>query len=147
MLVRLRNLVIFEVLGLKFSVNESIGQIEVVGPKLLNAILDYNSDGCESCRGMGNCWENRLGQELFKYVTFAFLIQSAMVWLMHFPRKYIKFLAESEFDYFGHLIKLNEIQTAVLCGLFFSPILPLLQGVLSVLSFYQFYMVVLQKMV
>ena len=102
-------------------------------------INDYNLDGCESCRGMSNCWENRLGQELFKYVTFTFLVQSGMVWLLHLPRKYLKFLPQSEFDYFGHLIKLNEIQTAVFCGLFFSPILALLQGLLSVLSFYQFY--------
>ena len=101
---------------------------------------------CESCEGMENCWETKLGSELFKMMSFQFLIQFLMVVFMRFPiamlakANWCKFINQkSPFFYLVFMLNKIRLQTIVFTGMFLAPSMPLINAILDFVMFYVFY--------
>lgn len=89
----------------------------------LGDVSKYNHEGCESCVGMNNCWENKIASELFKQMTFKFLIQVCLIFLLYAPRALLakkKWLVETKQPFLYGLGLEKERSKVEDCNFFLS---------------------------
>ncbi|MEE6482899.1 hypothetical protein FKM82_013381 [Ascaphus truei] len=98
----------------------------------------YNSD-------VYQCWETRVGQEMYKLMIFDFLTVLVVILLVDFPRKMmidhcscklIHLWGQQEFLVPQYVLDIIYGQTVCWIGTFFSPMLPLLNTVKYFIIFY-----------
>ncbi|KAL2764571.1 transmembrane channel-like protein 8 [Daubentonia madagascariensis] len=91
------------------------------------------------------CWENSVGQELYKLSTFNFLLTVAFAFLVSLPRRLLverfsgrfwTWLDREEFLVPKNVLDIVAGQTVTWMGLFYCPLLPLLNSVFIFLTFY-----------
>ncbi|KAG8507469.1 Transmembrane channel-like protein 8 [Galemys pyrenaicus] len=91
------------------------------------------------------CWENSVGQELYKLHIFNFLLTVAFAFLVSLPRRLLVERFSSRFwvwlDREEFLVPRNALdimagQTVTWMGLFYCPLLPLLNSIFLFLTFY-----------
>ncbi|KAK1794733.1 hypothetical protein P4O66_009949, partial [Electrophorus voltai] len=94
---------------------------------------------------MYQCWETRVGQEMYKLMLFDFLITIAMLVLVEFPRrifvdhcswKLAQWVGRQEFVVPANVLGLVYGQTVVWTGTLFCPLLPLINTVKFIIIFY-----------
>ncbi|XDC59944.1 hypothetical protein R6Z07M_011126 [Ovis aries] len=103
------------------------------GPRV---VTDASSD---------QCWENSVGEELYKLSIFNFLLTVAFAFLVSLPRRMLverfsgrfwAWLDREEFLVPKNVLDIVEGQTVTWMGLFYCPLLPLLNSVFIFLTFY-----------
>ncbi|KAI1885870.1 hypothetical protein AGOR_G00208220 [Albula goreensis] len=91
------------------------------------------------------CWETRVGQEMYKLAMFDFLTVIAVMILVEFPRrmvvdscswKLVKFVGRQEFVVPQNVLGLVYGQTVVWIGALFCPLLPVINTVKFIIIFY-----------
>ncbi|XP_040288648.1 transmembrane channel-like protein 4 [Bufo bufo] len=91
------------------------------------------------------CWENRVGQEMYKLLIFDFLTVLVKILLMDFPRKMIvdhcsckliQLWGQQEFEVPPFVLDIIYGQTVCWIGTFFCPLLPLLNTIKYFIVFY-----------
>nr|XP_028692685.1 transmembrane channel-like protein 8 isoform X1 [Macaca mulatta] len=91
------------------------------------------------------CWENSVGEELYKLSIFNFLLTVAFAFLVTLPRRLLvdqfsgrfwAWLEREEFLVPKNVLDIVAGQTVTWMGLFYCPLLPLLNSVFLFLSFY-----------
>lgn len=109
---------------------------------------DTNSANCELCKynvGVYQCWETRVGQEMYKLTLFDFLINLVVLLTLEFPRRIIvdnwpnkvtQFFGRQEFVVPYNVLGLVYGQTVVWTGAFFCPLLPLINTLKFIILFY-----------
>ncbi|XP_027986279.2 transmembrane channel-like protein 8 isoform X2 [Eptesicus fuscus] len=110
--------------------------------------LGRNKTSCESLGYNAcdyQCWENSVGEELFKLSTFNFLLTVAFAFLVSLPRRVLverfsgrfwTWLGREEFLVPTNVLDMVAGQTVIWMGLFYCPLLPLLHSAVIVLTFY-----------
>ncbi|XP_059587904.1 transmembrane channel-like protein 8 isoform X1 [Alligator mississippiensis] len=99
-----------------------------------------SNDTCQACRPQ--CWENVVGQEMYKLTVFSFLITLGDTFLISLPRRRIAeqvqhaWLQKEEFLVPQNILGTVAAQTVVWLGIFYCPLLPLLNGTFIFLTFY-----------
>ncbi|XP_069805165.1 voltage-gated chloride channel TMC4 [Dendropsophus ebraccatus] len=92
-----------------------------------------------------NCWETRVGQEMYKLLIFDFLTVLVMILLVDFPRKMIvdhcsckiiQLWGQQEFMVPPFVLDIIYGQTVCWIGTFFCPLLPLLNTIKYFIIFY-----------
>ncbi|KAM9488424.1 transmembrane channel-like protein 7 isoform 2-T2 [Clarias gariepinus] len=107
-----------------------------------------NKETCSPC-GYSykhyQCWETRVGQEMYKLTLFDFLITIAVVILVEFPRRLVvdhcscklaEWVGRQEFVVASNVLALVYGQTVVWSGALFCPILPLINTIKLIIIFY-----------
>nr|XP_051695662.1 transmembrane channel-like protein 8 isoform X2 [Oryctolagus cuniculus] len=107
-----------------------------------------NRTGC-AARGYNacdyQCWENSVGEELYKLLLFNFLLTAAFAFLVSLPRRLLverlsgrfwAWLGREEFLVPKNVLDIVAGQTVTWMGLFYCPLLPLLNSVFIFLTFY-----------
>ncbi|XP_047400702.1 transmembrane channel-like protein 8 isoform X1 [Sciurus carolinensis] len=104
-----------------------------------------------SCEAYGynacdyQCWENSVGEELYNLSIFNFLLTVAFAFLVSLPRRLLverfsgrfwTWLDREEFLVPKNVLDIVAGQTATWMGLFFCPLLPLLNSIFLFLTFY-----------
>ncbi|EAW89494.1 transmembrane channel-like protein 8 [Homo sapiens] len=104
-----------------------------------------------SCESYGynvcdyQCWENSVGEELYKLSIFNFLLTVAFAFLVTLPRRLLvdrfsgrfwAWLEREEFLVPKNVLDIVAGQTVTWMGLFYCPLLPLLNSVFLFLTFY-----------
>ncbi|KAM4829750.1 transmembrane channel-like protein 5, partial [Thomomys bottae] len=89
----------------------------------------------------GECWETLIGQEIYRFLLMDFVFSIADSLLGEFLRRLIgaKFITScglQEFDIARNVLELIYSQTLAWLGIFFSPLLPLIQMVMLFIMFY-----------
>eukprot|EP00074_Homo_sapiens_P109830 XP_024306391.1 transmembrane channel-like protein 8 isoform X7 [Homo sapiens] len=91
------------------------------------------------------CWENSVGEELYKLSIFNFLLTVAFAFLVTLPRRLLvdrfsgrfwAWLEREEFLVPKNVLDIVAGQTVTWMGLFYCPLLPLLNSVFLFLTFY-----------
>uniref|UniRef100_A0A8C4QFP9 Transmembrane channel-like protein n=1 Tax=Eptatretus burgeri TaxID=7764 RepID=A0A8C4QFP9_EPTBU len=91
------------------------------------------------------CWETRVGQEMYKLAVFAFFTTLMVTLLYQFPRKLIvkycnfritNWWGEMEFDVPDNVLTTVYEQTVCWVGLYYCPLLPLLNLLKYTMLFY-----------
>ncbi|XP_038598052.1 transmembrane channel-like protein 8 [Tachyglossus aculeatus] len=106
-----------------------------------------NRSKCEPCgyNDHYQCWENAIGQEMYKLCVFNFLLTVAFTFLVSLPRRLLVerfsgppwvWLGREEFTVSKNVLDLVAGQTITWMGLFYGPLLPLLNGAFLFLTFY-----------
>lgn len=115
-----------------------------------NGNMDTTTDNNSSCHCGYNydqyqCWETRIGQEMYKLIIFDFITVLLVTLLVEFPRKMlvqhcsckpIQWLGQQEFVVPQNVLNIVYAQTVCWIGTFFSPLLPLLNTVKYFIIFY-----------
>ncbi|XP_060058819.1 transmembrane channel-like protein 8 isoform X1 [Erinaceus europaeus] len=100
----------------------------------------YGYDVCDY-----QCWENSVGEELYKLSTFNFLLTVAFTFLVTLPRRLLVerfsgrfwvWLDREEFLVPTNVLDIVAGQTVTWMGLFYCPLLPLFNSVFIFLTFY-----------
>ncbi|XP_048222852.1 transmembrane channel-like protein 8 [Perognathus longimembris pacificus] len=138
------NLTLFWCVVLKLA---SLGMFSF---SLGQTVLCIGRDG-SSCEPYGynacdyQCWENSVGEELYKLITFNFLLTVAFAFLVSLPRRLLverlsgrfwTWLDREEFLVPKNVLDIVAGQTVTWMGLFYCPLLPLLNSVFLFLTFY-----------
>ncbi|XP_036078944.1 transmembrane channel-like protein 8 isoform X2 [Rousettus aegyptiacus] len=104
-----------------------------------------------SCESYGynacdyQCWENAVGEELYRLSTFNFLLTLAFAFCVSLPRRLLverfsgrfwAWLGREEFLVPKNVLDIVAAQTITWMGLFYCPLLPLLNSVFIFLTFY-----------
>ncbi|XP_040845790.1 transmembrane channel-like protein 8 isoform X3 [Ochotona curzoniae] len=104
-----------------------------------------------SCESYGynacdyQCWENSVGEELYKLSLFNFLLTVAFAFLVSLPRRLLverfsgrfwSWLDREEFLVPKNVLDIVAGQTVTWLGLFYCPLLPLLNSAFIFLTFY-----------
>ncbi|XP_063055935.1 transmembrane channel-like protein 7, partial [Engraulis encrasicolus] len=109
---------------------------------------DDETATCEPCSynyKLYQCWETRVGQEMYKLTLFDFLTTIALLVLVEFPRrmvvdhcsnKLIQWVGRQEFLVPPNVLGLVYAQTVVWTGALFCPLLPLVNTIKFVIIFY-----------
>ncbi|XP_067457432.1 transmembrane channel-like protein 7 [Thunnus thynnus] len=109
---------------------------------------DINSKDCKLCQynyGVYQCWETRVGQEMYKLTLFDLLINIAVLTLVEFPRRMVvdnwssklaQWVGRQEFVVPSNVLGLVYGQTVVWTGALFCPLLPLINTLKFVILFY-----------
>ncbi|XP_052003199.1 transmembrane channel-like protein 7 [Xyrauchen texanus] len=109
---------------------------------------DENSEDCKPCDynyTLYQCWETRVGQEMYKLTLFDFLITITTLILVEFPRrivvdycscKLVQWVGRQEFLVPPNVLALVYSQTVVWTGALFCPLLPLINTIKFILFFY-----------
>ncbi|XP_028912663.1 transmembrane channel-like protein 8 [Ornithorhynchus anatinus] len=106
-----------------------------------------NRSECEPCgyNDHYQCWENAIAQEMYKLCIFNFLLTVAFTFLVSLPRRLLVerfsgplwvWLGREEFTVSKNVLDLMAGQTVTWMGLFYGPLLPLLNGGFIFLTFY-----------
>ncbi|XP_019499987.1 PREDICTED: transmembrane channel-like protein 8 isoform X1 [Hipposideros armiger] len=91
------------------------------------------------------CWENSVGEELYKLSIFNFLLTVAFAYLVSLPRRLLverlsgrfwTWLDREEFLVPKNVLDIVAGQTVTWMGLFYCPLLPLLNSVFIFFTFY-----------
>ncbi|XP_033623583.1 transmembrane channel-like protein 8 isoform X3 [Fukomys damarensis] len=91
------------------------------------------------------CWENSVGEELYKLIIFNFLLTVAFAFLVSLPRRLLverfsgwfwTWLDREEFLVPKNVLDIVAGQTVTWMGLFYCPLLPLLHSIFLFLTFY-----------
>lgn len=91
------------------------------------------------------CWETRVGQEMYKLTLFDFLITIAVIVLVEFPRRLVvdhcscklaHWVGRQEFVVPSNVLALVYAQTVVWSGALFCPMLPLINTLKFIIIFY-----------
>ncbi|MCI4374278.1 hypothetical protein PGIGA_G00004510 [Pangasianodon gigas] len=91
------------------------------------------------------CWETRVGQEMYKLTLFDFLITIVVMILVEFPRRLVvdhcscklaQWVGRQEFVVASNVLALVYSQTIVWSGALFCPILPLINTIKFIIIFY-----------
>uniref|UniRef100_H3DP10 Transmembrane channel-like protein n=1 Tax=Tetraodon nigroviridis TaxID=99883 RepID=H3DP10_TETNG len=106
-------------------------------------------DDCRLCQynyKLYQCWETRVGQEMYKLTVFDLLIAVATLVLVEFPRSrmvvdhssnaLVQKLGRQEFVIPSNVLVLVYGQTVVWTGALFCPLLPLINTVKFIILFY-----------
>ncbi|CAF97899.1 unnamed protein product, partial [Tetraodon nigroviridis] len=102
-----------------------------------------SSSSSSSC--VSQCWETRVGQEMYKLTVFDLLIAVATLVLVEFPRRMVvdhssnalvQKLGRQEFVIPSNVLVLVYGQTVVWTGALFCPLLPLINTVKFIILFY-----------
>ncbi|XP_034553259.1 transmembrane channel-like protein 4 [Notolabrus celidotus] len=103
---------------------------------------------CELCKynhKAYQCWETRVGQEMYKLTLFDLLVNIAVLFLVEFPRRLVvdnwshklaQWVGRQEFVVSSNVLGLVYSQTVVWTGALFCPLLPLINTVKFVILFY-----------
>ncbi|KAG7237649.1 hypothetical protein INR49_032095 [Caranx melampygus] len=109
---------------------------------------DTNSGDCQLCQynhGVYQCWETRVGQEMYKLTLFDLLINIAVLVLVEFPRRMVvdnwqnkltQWFGRQEFVVPSNVLGLVYGQTVVWAGALFCPLLPLMNTIKFIILFY-----------
>uniref|UniRef100_A0A8C4T149 Transmembrane channel-like protein n=1 Tax=Erpetoichthys calabaricus TaxID=27687 RepID=A0A8C4T149_ERPCA len=109
---------------------------------------DVTATDCKACEynyGQYQCWETRIGQEMYKLMIFDLLTITLVTLLVEFPRrmlvdfcswKLVKLWGYQQFLVPQNILQLIYGQTVVWIGVFFCPLLPLLNTIKFILIFY-----------
>ncbi|XP_018538095.1 transmembrane channel-like protein 7 [Lates calcarifer] len=109
---------------------------------------DTNNKACELCQynhEVYQCWETRVGQEMYKLTLFDLLINIAVLVLVEFPRRMVvdnwssklaQWVGRQEFVVPSNVLGLVYGQTVVWTGALFCPLLPLINAIKFVILFY-----------
>ncbi|XP_041650307.1 transmembrane channel-like protein 7 [Cheilinus undulatus] len=91
------------------------------------------------------CWETRIGQEMYKLTLFDLLINIGVLVLVEFPRRMVidnwsnqltQWVGRQEFVVSYNVLGLVYSQTVVWTGALFCPLLPLINGIKFIILFY-----------
>uniref|UniRef100_A0A3B4E1W5 Transmembrane channel-like protein n=1 Tax=Pygocentrus nattereri TaxID=42514 RepID=A0A3B4E1W5_PYGNA len=109
---------------------------------------DVNTGKCTPCSYNSEqyqCWETRVGQEMYKLTLFDFLITIAMLVLVEFPRRFVvdncscklvQWVGRQEFLVPSNILALVYGQTVVWAGALFCPLLPIINTIKFIIIFY-----------
>ncbi|XP_008561733.1 PREDICTED: transmembrane channel-like protein 8 [Galeopterus variegatus] len=118
----------------------SLGQTVLCIGRNKTSCESYGYDACDY-----QCWENSVGEELYKLSLFNFLLTVASAFLVSLPRRLLVERFSGRFwswlDWEEFLVPKNVLdivagQTVTWMGLFYCPLLPLLNSVFIFLTFY-----------
>lgn len=118
----------------------SLGQTMLCIGRNKTSCEPYGYNACDY-----QCWENSVGEELYKLSTFNFLLTVAFAFLVSLPRRLLverfsgrfwAWLDREEFLVPKNVLDLVAGQTVTWMGLFYCPLLPLLNSVFIFLTFY-----------
>uniref|UniRef100_A0A3Q4G958 Transmembrane channel-like protein n=1 Tax=Neolamprologus brichardi TaxID=32507 RepID=A0A3Q4G958_NEOBR len=107
--------------------------------------LKGNCTLCEYNNNEFQCWETRVGQEMYKLTMFDLLINVAVFLLVEFPRrlvvdncscKPVQWVGRQEFVVPSNVLGLVYGQTVVWVGALFCPLLPAINTLKFVILFY-----------
>ncbi|XP_036766292.2 transmembrane channel-like protein 8 isoform X3 [Manis pentadactyla] len=109
--------------------------------------IGRNRTSCESYSYACDyqCWENSVGEELYKLSLFNFLLTVAAAFLVSLPRRLLverlsgrlwAWLDREEFLVPKNVLDIVAGQTVTWMGLFYCPLLPLLNSIFIFLTFY-----------
>ncbi|XP_078258010.1 transmembrane channel-like protein 7 [Rhinoraja longicauda] len=106
-----------------------------------------SKEDCETC-GYNihyQCWETRIGQEMYKLFLFDFIADISVPFCVELPKKLLmehatfqlpKILQKQQFLIPENVLNIVNGQTVVWIGMFYSPLLPLLNTIKYIITFY-----------
>lgn len=118
----------------------SLGQTVLCVGRNKTSCEAYGYNACEY-----QCWENSVGEELYKLIIFNFLLTVAFAFLVSLPRRLLverfsgrfwTWLDREEFLVPKNVLDIVAAQTVTWMGLFYCPLLPLLNSAFLFLTFY-----------
>ncbi|XP_074175587.1 transmembrane channel-like protein 8 isoform X2 [Rhinolophus sinicus] len=118
----------------------SLGQTMLCIGRNKTSCESYGYDACDY-----QCWENSVGEELYKLSTFNFLLTVAFTFLVSLPRRLLverfsgrfwAWLDREEFLVPKNVLDIVAAQTVTWMGLFYCPLLPLFNSIFIFLTFY-----------
>ncbi|XP_075846352.1 transmembrane channel-like protein 8 isoform X4 [Microtus pennsylvanicus] len=118
----------------------SLGQTVLCIGRNKTSCETYGYNACEY-----QCWENSVGEELYKLIIFNFLLTVAFAFLVSLPRRLLverfsgwfwTWLDREEFLVPKNVLDIVAAQTVTWMGLFYCPLLPLLNSAFLFLTFY-----------
>ncbi|XP_007958035.1 transmembrane channel-like protein 8 [Orycteropus afer afer] len=118
----------------------SLGQTVLCFGRNTTSCETYGYNACDY-----QCWENSVGEELYKLSIFNFLLTVAFTFLVTLPRRLLverfsgrfwAWLDREEFLVPKNVLDIVAGQTVTWMGLFYCPLLPLLNSVFIFLTFY-----------
>ncbi|CAH6776481.1 Tmc8 [Phodopus roborovskii] len=118
----------------------SLGQTVLCVGRNKTSCESYGYNACEY-----QCWENSVGEELYKLIIFNFLLTVAFAFLVTLPRRLLverfssrfwTWLGREEFLVPKNVLDIVAAQTVTWMGLFYCPLLPLLHSAFLLLTFY-----------
>ncbi|XP_045840125.1 transmembrane channel-like protein 8 isoform X2 [Meles meles] len=118
----------------------SLGQTVLCLGRNKTSCASYGYNACDY-----QCWENAVGEELYKLSIFNFLLMVAFAFFVSLPRRLLverfsgrfwTWLDREEFLVPKNVLDIVAGQTVTWMGLFYCPLLPLLNSVFIFLTFY-----------
>ncbi|XP_022379049.1 transmembrane channel-like protein 8 isoform X2 [Enhydra lutris kenyoni] len=118
----------------------SLGQTVLCLGRNKTSCVSYGYNACDY-----QCWENAVGEELYKLSIFNFLLMAAFAFFVSLPRRLLverfsgrfwTWLDREEFLVPKNVLDIVAGQTITWMGLFYCPLLPLLNSVFIFLTFY-----------
>ncbi|XP_042523072.1 transmembrane channel-like protein 8 isoform X1 [Dipodomys spectabilis] len=118
----------------------SLGQTVLCIGRNRSSCESYGYNACDY-----QCWENSVGEELYKLITFNFLLMVASAFLVSLPRRLLverfsghfwTWLDREEFLVPKNVLDIVAGQTVTWMGLFYCPLLPLFNSVFLFITFY-----------
>uniref|UniRef100_A0A452UCZ0 Transmembrane channel-like protein n=1 Tax=Ursus maritimus TaxID=29073 RepID=A0A452UCZ0_URSMA len=118
----------------------SLGQTVLCIGRNKTSCASYGYNACDY-----QCWESAVGEELYKLSTFNFLLTAAFAFFVSLPRRLLverfsgrfwAWLDREEFLVPKNVLDIVAGQTITWMGLFYCPLLPLLNSVFIFLTFH-----------
>ncbi|XP_032726387.1 LOW QUALITY PROTEIN: transmembrane channel-like protein 8 [Lontra canadensis] len=118
----------------------SLGQTVLCLGRNKTSCVSYGYNACDY-----QCWENAVGEEFYKLSIFNFLLMVAFAFFVSLPRRLLverfsgrfwTWLDREEFLVPKNVLDIVAGQTITWMGLFYCPLLPLLNSVFIFLTFY-----------
>ncbi|XP_075415816.1 transmembrane channel-like protein 8 [Tenrec ecaudatus] len=118
----------------------SLGQTVLCLGRNTTSCKSYGYNACDY-----QCWENSVGEEFYKLSIFNFLLMVAFTFLVTLPRRLLvdrlsgrfwAWLDREEFLVPKNVLDIVAGQTVTWMGLFYCPLLPLLNTIFIFLTFY-----------
>ncbi|XP_073742277.1 transmembrane channel-like protein 8 isoform X3 [Callorhinus ursinus] len=118
----------------------SLGQTVLCLGRNKTSCVSYGYNACDY-----QCWENAVGEELYKLSIFNFLLTVAFAFFVSLPRRLLverfsgpfwAWLDREEFLVPKNVLDIVAGQTITWMGLFYCPLLPLLNSLFIFLTFY-----------
>uniref|UniRef100_H3B868 Transmembrane channel-like protein n=1 Tax=Latimeria chalumnae TaxID=7897 RepID=H3B868_LATCH len=108
---------------------------------------NQNHHDCKSCgyNQAYKCWETRIGQEMYRLMVFDFISCIVITFLIQLPRKLLvtryswkilKLIKQERFLISFNVLDIIYGQTVIWIGIFYSPLLPLLNTIKFFIFFY-----------